>query len=143
VFFTLVNAVAFVGMGIYSSVTGITNALNGELHTGVYPGLMLLESLDLFIVAVVFIVFALGIAKLFEVFPSSTTKEIVPEWLNIKNFTGLKMILWETILTTLIVLFVSDVVRKDGNLDWKDLVIPVAILLMSASMVVIKRAENK
>lgn len=143
VIFTLINALAFVGIGVFTSAMAIYGIFNGELYTESHPGLKILESLDIFLIALVFLIFAIGIAKLFHPNADENMAGIIPDWLNINDFAELKMVLWETILTTLIVLFVSDVVRRGGKYDWTMLVIPASITLLSASIFVLKKAEAK
>ena len=74
----------------------------GEIHTESHPGLSILESLDVFLVALVFLIFALGIAKLFLPEPSEKGGLRLPNWMQIQNFTQLKLLLWEAVLTTLV-----------------------------------------
>ena len=65
------------------------------------PGLQILKGLDLFLVSIVFMILGLGILKIF-VFSHMPFTDL-PDWLNIKNFKELKILLWETILVTLVV----------------------------------------
>ena len=139
VFFTLINALAFVGMGIILSFEGIAGIVQGQLHTDHHPGLKILESLDVFLVALVFLIFALGIARLFLPIEDEEKSPKLPEWLNIKTFTDLKMLLWETVLTTLVVYFVSDVVKHEGHYTWEMLILPGSILFLSLSIFIVKK----
>jgi len=135
--------VAFCAIGIYLSVDGILGIFRGEIHTDTHPGLMLLESLDVFLVAIVFFIFAIGIAVLFLAKPKedgSSTLQL-PKWLNINNFTDLKLLLWEAVLTTLVVYFVSDIIKKDGHYDWTILLLPGAILLLTVSTFLLKKGH--
>ena len=139
VIFTIINAVVFVGLGIYSSIDGIIGIFNGEVHTDAHPGIKILESLDIFLVALVFLIFAMGIARLFLTDSVSQTKMPVPEWLNLQNFTDLKLLLWEAVLTTLVVYFISDVVKRDGHYTWELLVLPGSIALLAISIYIIRK----
>ena len=70
--------------------------------------------------------------------------KITPEWLRVENFTQLKLILWDTALTTLVVIFVGDAFKAGGKYDWELTIIPIAILLISFSKYLIKKlATNK
>jgi uncharacterized membrane protein YqhA len=100
----------------------------------------LLQAIDLFLMAIVFFVFSLGILVLFNNNRENGTG--LPEWLRIKNFTELKVILWEAILTTLVVSFVAGLVQRrfDGEqLTTQHLIIPAAILLLAVSLHFLKR----
>ena len=141
--FMVINAIAFIGLGAYLSVDGIIGLLKGHLHTEEHPGLKIVESLDIFLVALVFLIFSVGIAKLFRPKSDEKLTGMIPSWLNIHNFTELKMVLWEAILTTLVVFFVSDVVKKEGHFEWTMLIIPASIILLSLSMLILKKAEDE
>ena len=67
---------------------------------------------------------------------------ITPEWLKVKDFTQLKLILWDTVLTSLVVKFVGDAFRLHGNYDWTLAIIPVTILLISLSRFLLKKVAH-
>ena len=142
VIFTVINALALIGVGAYFSIEGILGLFNGEMHSESHPVIALLESLDIFLIALVFIIFAIGIAKLFDAKSEEQAESLMPNWLKIKTFMDLKLVLWETILITLIVLFVSDVVIQGSELSWNLLIIPISILILSASMILVKRGKT-
>ena len=103
----------------------------------------LLQSVDLFLMAIVFFVFSLGILVLFNNNPDNRT--ILPEWLRIRNFTELKVILWEAILTTLLISFVAGLVQRrwEGErLAITHLILPGAILLLAISLLLMKKHES-
>lgn len=142
ILFTIINAVVFVAMGIYTSVEGIIGFVKGELNSVSRPGLKILESLDIFLVALVFLIFAMGIGKLFLAFDQEDQKFKLPKWLDINSFTELKLLLWEAVLTTLVVYFVSDVVKQEGSYTWELLVLPASILLLSISIFILKKEKK-
>ena len=142
VFFTIINAIAFVIMGIYISFDGIMGMIQGQIHTDERPGLKILESLDVFLVALVFLIFAMGIGKLFLTNEKDEGRFKLPDWMNIHNFTELKLLLWEAVLTTLVVFFISDVVKHEGHYSWEIMVIPLSIALLSLSIYIIKKGES-
>ena len=113
----------------------------GEWHTESHPGLSILESLDVFLVALVFLLFAIGIAKLFIPDTAENLNIKIPEWLDIKNFTELKLLLWEAVLTTLVVYFISDVVKQEGHYSWELMIIPASIILLSLSVFILRKHE--
>lgn len=114
VIFTVVNAVAFVVLGVLLSIEGIQEIFHrGEGH--IHPELLLLESLDVFLVALVFLIFAMGIYVLFLRRKQDGEKEVsLPSWLEIEDITELKILLWETVLVSLVVYFIGSVIKKDG-----------------------------
>ena len=127
------------------SYKGFKGILTGKLHTDDHPGLLILESLDMFLVALVFMVFSIGITMLFLPKSGNKLREHVPQWMNINNFMELKLILWEAILTALIVFFVSDVFKQTeaGHIGKELMYIPVAILVLSLSIYVLRKSEHK
>ena len=145
VIFTTINSLAFIAAGVIESFKGFKGILTGKMHTDEHPGLMILESLDMFLVALVFMVFSIDITMLFLPKSADKLREHIPEWMNIHNFMELKLILWEAILTALIVFFVSDVFKQaeGGHFSWEMLSIPVAILVLSLSIFVLRKSEHK
>ncbi len=133
--FTLVNALVFVGISIYRSVHAYELVLHGAVDER--PGLHLVESLDGFLLAIVFIIFAVGFGKLF--FPENVLmKQIQISWLEPRSFTDLKHVLWEAILTTLVVAFAIIIVEDLEDLNWLHLIIPGSILLISLGLRLLK-----
>lgn len=128
---TFINALFFVGIAIVHSYEGYVQLFAGNLEDR--PGINLVESLDGFLLAIVFIVFAVGFGKLF-IPENRLIKAISISWLNPKSFTELKVTLWEAILTTLVVVFAISVVKNLDNMTWHILILPASILLISAGL---------
>jgi uncharacterized membrane protein YqhA len=99
---------------------------------------------DLFLVAIVFFVLSLGILVLFNN-PDSPLPIRLPEWLRIKNFMQLKVILWEAILTTLVVAYLASLAEKEiqgEEITVQTLVVPGGIFLIALSLFFLKRGEG-
>lgn len=143
VIFTALNAVAFIAIGILDSFHGMKGIFIEKDHPNERPGLIILESLDVFLVALVFLIFAIGITMLFLPKSANQLRENLPNWMNIKSFIELKLILWEAILTALIVFFVTEVYEDEAHLSWDILLIPGSILLLSLSIFVLRKSEHK
>ena len=144
VFITSLNSLVFIIAGIMECYRGFVGIVSGKMHTDERPGLAILESLELFLVALVFIVFSIGIIMLFLPKTADKIRDHVPTWMNIENFMQLKLILWEAILTALIVFFVSDVFHHSdtGHLKWEILIIPAAIFILSLSIYLLRKSEQ-
>ena len=136
--FTFLNALVFVGIAVYRSVHGYALVFNGQMEER--PGIHLAEALDGFLLAIVFIIFAIGVGKLFLP-DSKLLSKIQLSWLEPKSFTDLKGLLWEAVLTTLVVLFATAIVHRLDNLTWDLLIIPAAILLIAAALRLMKSAH--
>jgi uncharacterized membrane protein YqhA len=96
------------------------------------PGINFVESLDMFMISLVFMIFSLGIMRLFTHYHEPNDK--LPGWLKLNSFKELKELLWETILLTLVIISVSDVVKNLDHLDWNVLMLPGVILILSLSL---------
>jgi uncharacterized membrane protein YqhA len=140
VLFLLINAIVFVIVGVVQSIQGYYAFITVGFHPkGIdRPGLFLLEALDAFMVSLVFLVFGLGVGRLF-VF-NKVDESILPAWLNVHNLKELKVLLWETILVTLVILSVTNVVKVPPK-SWEDLVFPVFILILALALYFVRKAD--
>ena len=145
VIFTLLNSFFFLISGVLESIHGFQIFFR-KLQTGekILPGIYFMESLDRFLVAFVFMIFRLGIWKLFYV--KNTEDEDLPGWLRIGSFKELKILLWETILVMLVVFTVSMVVNTTtvkgvtlDSLGWEALILPIIILILSLSLYLMRK----
>lgn len=130
-------------LGAYDFIHAMTH-VTSEHGVG-FIAIGLLKAVDMFLLAIVFFIFAFGILLLFrrttDVLPVS-----LPEWLHAKDFIHLKVILWEAILTTLVVSYLAGLAERRLNgedLHWIHLIIPGAILLISLSLFFLKKGEGK
>ncbi len=137
-FFTFINALVFAGISVYRSVHAYVLIYQGKVEER--PGIHLVESLDGFLLSIVFLIFAIGFGKLF--LPDlKLLKSIHVTWLEPKNFSDLKQILWEAILTTLVVLFAILIVQDIKNLGWNHLVIPGSVALIAIGLKMLKSSH--
>jgi uncharacterized membrane protein YqhA len=136
------HAIAFLVLGAKVAVSAYAHVLtggNGVEHNA-RPGLELLHSLDFMFVAIVFLVLALGFAKLFLVGPQTTESMHLPTWLRIDSIAELKVLLWETILLTLVISALSELTTGlFEKLDWSALITPTAILALAFSLYLVKK----
>jgi len=138
-------ALIFIGVGVYLASVGTHGIFMGELATETTPGLKLIESLDMFLIGFLFLIFSVGFSQLFFPQPSrlmDVIDTITPDWLKVKNFTELKLILWDTLLTTLVIKFVSDAFIADGVYNWRLTIVPIGILLIALSRFLIKKDKD-
>jgi uncharacterized membrane protein YqhA len=104
----------------------------------------LLRVVDLFLITIVFFVLALGIMVLFRS-PDKPLPIKLPEWLWVKNFMQLKMILWEAILTTLVVSYLSGMAQvriRGEEIKMDSLLIPGGILMIALSLFFLTRHQK-
>lgn len=139
----IMHSLAFLVLGgriaFHAYLIIVRGAAAGE---NVRPGLELLHSLDFLLIALVLLILGLGVFKLFLLPPSTDHHAFkLPTWLNMDTFSDLKVLLWETILTALVV-FGLPTLSADlvGKLDWTALVLPAAITLLSLGLYFMKKA---
>lgn len=134
----ILNSFLFIGISVYRSVHAYVLVAQGKMEER--PGVHLAESLDGFLIALVFIVFSMGVAKFF-VPNSGFLKGYELPWLKLDSFSSLKLILWEMLLTTMFVFFAAKLVISGDNLDWSILITPAAILMLSIAYKLIKHGH--
>src|SRR5262249_44994417 len=130
VILSILHSIAFLFLGGRIAFHAYHLIITGS-HAGenVRPGLEILHSLDFLLISLVLLILGLGVAKLFLLPPPAPGRTYaLPTWLNMKTFSDLKVLLWETILTALVV-FGLPTLSSDlaGTLAWTALVLPAAI----------------
>ncbi|MCU0363396.1 MAG: YqhA family protein [Bacteroidales bacterium] len=135
------NSVFFIVGGTLFSAKGyIEFVQNGFMpHETYNPALYLLKGLDAFMLAIIFMIFGLGIARLF-IFADAPEDQI-PSWLRFHEMKGLKVLLWETILVTLVI-YCLQVLLTHKELSLELLIMPAAILLLAVALYVVRWKEH-
>ncbi|HEX5024319.1 MAG TPA: YqhA family protein [Agriterribacter sp.] len=137
-FFMFLNSLFFIGIGVYKSIYAYVLIVEGRLEER--PGVFIGEALDSFLISLFFIIFSMGVSKLF--LPDSTLlKGVDLPWLKIEHFSELKLIIWEMLLTTLFVYFFTIILLNGENMEWTMLVIPGSILLLSVAYKLLKKGH--
>ena len=142
VILSLLHAVAYLVMGTRIAIHAYVHIFDesGSSSSESRPGLELLHSLDFLFVSLVLVVLGLGIAKLFLLPPTSQDHDGLPSWLRIQSIGELKVLLWETILTTLLIAGLSGLIAGlFTHLDWTILLTPAAILILALSLFLMKK----
>ena len=137
VFITFINAMVFFALGIYHSVEAYIDIAHGRWDN--HPGIILVESLDRFLFGFVFIIFSIGLSRLFlSDIPFLKTYEL--PWLKISEFHQLKSLLVSAILVALLVAWapIAVVFTLDGKMDWTIVLFPTCILILSVAAKFIK-----
>ncbi len=100
-----------------------------------------LQSIDAFLFALVFIIFAYGITLGFVFRLSQRFMHDLPRWMKIEGIGELKQTLVEVVLVGLIIAFARIAVEQGRELDWDDLILPIAIFMLAAAMKLIRVGE--
>ncbi len=103
-------------------------------------GSSIISSIDTFLFALVILILAGGIFKLF-VGNVNTFKESAV-FSKINNFKELKVLLWETILLTLTVWCALGFFIDYDKLRYEQLILPVTIVLLALALRFIKKEEH-
>jgi uncharacterized membrane protein YqhA len=134
------------GLGLYDFTHAFAFFSNSEAHGSVQiAAISLLRAVDLFLMAIVLYVFSIGLLALFN---NRTDKEFpvnMPAFLKVKNFVELKVILWEAILTTLVIGYLGYLVElriESKPIVLNDLTLPGAILLIAIALFFLKKGEH-
>lgn len=135
--FMLISAVFLLIAGAAKCYQGYAEFIGTGFQSDEHsrPGLYLLEGLDNFMSALVFMIFGLGTARLF-IF-AAVEEQKVPSWLRLRDIRDLKILLWETILITLVIFCISHIGRSDLN-SINILIFPGVILVLSLSLFLVK-----
>ena len=141
VIFILGNSCVFLAQGVIRSF----HAYSDIIHHGVIPtteskpGIKMLESLDSFMVAFVFMSFGLGIGKLFIY--NGVNDSNLPSWLRISDFRQLKILLWESILLLFVIYTLGDFVEIRPS-TWESMVPPLIILILSLALFFMRKENH-
>ncbi len=139
-----ISGVVLLGIGVFDFGEVFSHISEGGKNTRSLIIIGVLHVVDLFLVAIVFFVMALGFFILFHN-PEKPIPVSLPEWLKVKSFTQLKIILWEAILTTLVVTWLAGLAElriKSEGVSWEILIIPAGILIIALSLYLLKKGEH-
>jgi uncharacterized membrane protein YqhA len=143
VILAILHALAFLFLGGRIAFHAYRLIIRGS-HAGenMRPGLELLHSLDFLLISLVLLILGLGVAKLFLLPPETgRSRYTLPTWLRMETFSDLKVLLWETILTALVVFGLPTLSAElVGKLQWTSLVLPAAIMLLALGLYFMKKA---
>ena len=140
----LLHAIGLLALGVFRAVEAYQLIASGREWAGSdRPGVHIAESVDALLFSLVLIVLASGTASLFLRPGDREIDPRVPVWMRVQNISDLKALLWESILMVLVVATLTTVVAHLENLHWGLLILPAAILLLSVSLFLARRATHK
>jgi uncharacterized membrane protein YqhA len=152
VFFIFLISLVFTVRGIWISMQVIVGLISGEMHFIYYsqigqnepPSLMLLEAVDSFLLSFVFFIFSFGLYKIFFLPDMNYTETKIPRWLRLESIFELKALLWQSVLTTLVVIFLnySVVTISRHNFQWEFMAFPISIMVIAIALYFLKLAEK-
>ena len=142
VLFCILNSIAFLALGVYESFHAYPVIVTGmSWNEAKSAGVSIVESIDTFLVALVLIILALGLTELFLVSDERRDALPIPPWMKVKSFLDLKLLLWEAVLTVLVVVFLG-LATKTEDLRWEVLILPASILMLAISLFIMKKISG-
>ena len=137
VFITFINALVYFGLGVYYSFTAYADIIMGRSEN--HPGIVLIESLDRFLIGFVFIIFSVGLSRLF-LSDAKFLQDYELPWLKIEEFTSLKTILISALLVALFVAWTPTAINvaQQPQADWTVLIFPASLLLVAIAAKFVK-----
>ena len=152
ILFIFIISLIFSVRGIWVCYDVIEGLITGNLHFVKYsdmssaepPSLMLLEAVDSFLLSFVFFIFSFGLYKIFFLADYSEEKNKLPRWLQMESIFELKALLWQSVLTTMVVIFLNSTVimMSQNRISWQFLLLPSSILIISLALYFLKLAEK-
>jgi len=134
----ILNCIFYIAIALMKTAEAYMMIVEGRLHDR--PGAIIAESVDSFLIAIFFIIFAIGISKLFLP-PTNILNRINLPWLKVESFSALKLVMWETLLTTLLVYYVIKAVASGEEPQWTTLVLPGGILMLAVAYFLMKKGH--
>ncbi len=140
VFITFINALVFFGLGAYFSFKAYADIVMGRAEN--HPGLVMIESLDRFLIGFVFIIFSVGLSRLF-LSDSKFLETYELPWLKITEFAQLKSLLLSALLVALFVAWTPEAINiaQQTDLNWTVLLFPASLLMVAVAAKFIKDAH--
>ncbi|MGO9378251.1 MAG: YqhA family protein [Dissulfurispiraceae bacterium] len=143
VLFSVLSGMALMAIGVCESVHAYQIILAGiPWESGKHPVQQIGESIDTFLVALVLIVLALGLTELFLVGDDEKDACLIPSWIRVKSFLELKLLLWEVVLTVLVVAFLGQALGQAEDLHWEVMILPASILMLAISLFIMKKISG-
>jgi uncharacterized membrane protein YqhA len=134
--FLLIDAIGAIGWGVYKSIKSYQDIFDKDPETR--PLLDILRSIDVFLFGLVFLIFGLGLSRIFLYYGKPDPK--LPNWMKVDSLSELAVLLWETIITAFIIYFTTTIAMiEEAEFKWTILVMPVSILLLTVCLVIFKR----
>lgn len=133
----MISGILAIAIGAIRLVESFLQLLG--VHEG-KPGIHLIESVDTLLFALVILVLAGGIYKLFVGNQDTFKESVIFSKLN--SFMDLKVLLWETLLLTLTVWCVLSFFLDPEDLKYELLILPSSILLLALALKLIKEERK-
>jgi uncharacterized membrane protein YqhA len=153
VFFIFLISLVFTYRGIWLCIKVLIGLLSGQMHfmniselgNSEPPTLLLLDAVDSFLLSFVFFIFSFGLYKIFFLSDTHELAGKLPKWLQIESIFELKALLWQSVLTTMVIFFLNTAVIaiSNNNISWQFLLLPLSILIIAVALYFLKMSEKE
>ena len=134
----VLDALVLVGRGLWMTFEAYHHLLTRpDIERPLLPAL---EAVDVFFMAIAFFIVAVGLVQLF-IGDLPFLKDVSFAWMRVESYTQLKLLLWDTFLVTLLVLFVTRIFAAQ-TMGWDMLILPGAILMLTVSSFLLKKGKH-
>jgi uncharacterized membrane protein YqhA len=134
----VIDALVLVFRGLWMTYEAYHNLLTRpDIERPLKPAL---EAVDLFFMAIAFFIVAVGLVQLF-IGDLPFLKHVSLAWMRVDSYTDLKLLLWDTFLVTLLVLFLTRIFAA-RTMGWDVLILPGAILMLTVSSFLLKKGKH-
>jgi len=140
------SAISITGLGVLDLLHGVSQlglGSHGEHYMTTATAIGILEGVDTMLVAIVLFIFSYGLLVVFFASKEELLVELdIPNWLRMRSFHDLKIVLWEAVLTTLVIGFLIAIAQlelEDKEAGIEILFMPVAIALIAISLYLLKK----
>ncbi len=134
------NGIGVMGLGIYFLLRTwfliFTIGFGNEEHVGAN----IFKSVDVILIGIVFFIFGNSLKSLIKKRRVDTKNDGIADIFDIEGFLEQKHFLWQSLATTLLFVFLTQVFKLD-SFTWELLVIPISLALVTLSMYFIKKSN--
>lgn len=116
------------------------SAYAASLLEGMPPGeagnlaiAFVVQAIDAFLIALVLLIFGLGVYSLF-VHELKADRPETRSWTGIRSISQLKTILAELVIIILMVKFLESALRSTGSYEWELLLLPAGVLMLAGAV---------
>ena len=136
----IINGIGVIGLGIYFLLRTWFLIFTIGFGNGEHVGANIFKSVDIILIGIVFFIFGNSLKSLIKKQRGDTKNDSVADIFDIEGFLHQKHFLWQSLATTLLFVFLTQVFKLD-SFTWELLVIPISLALVTLSMYFIQKSK--
>ncbi len=139
----IINGIGVIGIGIYYLFRTWFRIFTIGIGTPDHVGANIFKSVDIILIGIVFFIFGNSLKSLIKLIKKhyvNTKTDSIADIFDIEGFLHQKHFLWQSLATTLLFVFLTQVFKLD-SFTWELLVIPISLALVTASMYFIQKSK--